>query len=150
MGFYWVVFSEPRMELHGRDLESDPNPQCFGYPNPKIRGRKCGSESNTQKPKTRGYPLRTRSAAIPICHPLLDLRVGFSRIGSAHVLGRGRRKEWERERVGPICHARKKKKGLQIGGLLLKSNANSKPHKVGSQLLLTKVGAWSRDYCSLE
>ena len=52
------------MELRGLDLESAPNPKFFGYPNPQIRGRKSEPEPKTRKPEHRGYPPRTRSAAI--------------------------------------------------------------------------------------
>jgi hypothetical protein len=45
-------------------LGSAPKPHYFGYPNPKIRGRKPGIKTETRGPETGGYPHRTRSAAI--------------------------------------------------------------------------------------
>ena len=52
------------MELRGYILKPAPNPKYFGYPNPQIRGRRSKPEPETRKPETRGYPPRTRPAAI--------------------------------------------------------------------------------------
>ena len=66
MGLYWAEDFGPQMELRGLFLGSAPNPKDFGYPNPQIRGSKLKTEPETRKPETRGYPPRTRPAAIPI------------------------------------------------------------------------------------
>ena len=52
------------MELRGYILKPAPNPKYFGYPNPQIRGRRSKPKPETHKPETRGYPPRTRPAAI--------------------------------------------------------------------------------------
>ena len=52
------------MELRGYISGSVPIPKYFEYPNPQIHGWKSGTEPETRKPETRGYPPRTRSAAI--------------------------------------------------------------------------------------
>ena len=64
MGFYWAEDFGPQMELRGLFLGSAPNSKDFGYPNPQIRGSKLKTEPETRKPETRGYPPRTRPAAI--------------------------------------------------------------------------------------
>ena len=52
------------MELRGYNLESVPNPKCFGYPNPQICGQKIESEPKTRKSEICGYPSRIVPTAI--------------------------------------------------------------------------------------
>ena len=52
------------MDIHGWKPKPETEPETKPKPEPENRGRKTNTKPETRKTKTRGYPHRTRSAAI--------------------------------------------------------------------------------------
>ena len=61
-----IYFGYP-LDIHGWKPKSETEPETKPKPESENRGRKTNTKSETRKTETRGYPHRTRSAAIPNC-----------------------------------------------------------------------------------
>ena len=61
-----MIYFEYPLDIHGWK----PKPETKPKPEPKNRGRKTNTKPETRKIKTRGYPHRTRSAAISSLLPV--------------------------------------------------------------------------------
>ena len=58
-----IYFGYP-LDIHGWKLKPETEPETKPKPEPENRGRKTNTKPEIQKIETRGYPHRTRSAAI--------------------------------------------------------------------------------------
>jgi hypothetical protein len=63
MCVYWDQFFGTPTDIRGWNVESAPNPQCCGYPNPQTRGRK--SEPGPQPTYPKSADIRSKPDPLP-------------------------------------------------------------------------------------
>ena len=72
-----IYFGYP-LDIHGWKPKPETEPETKPKPEPENRGRKTNTKPETRKTETRGYPHRTRSAAISTNRQLIIQAVSFA------------------------------------------------------------------------
>ena len=76
-----MIYFEYPLDIHGWKPKSETKPETKPKPELENRGQKTNPEPETRKTETRGYPHRTRSAAISTAAAVAARAAGGPRRG---------------------------------------------------------------------